>query len=267
MFTRRTARRHRYRAACLWVFALALLAWLPPAALLSASAPEDEWSVFLPMVSKLGAPQVVGELPFDPYATRTGQATYYDANGGGNCSFPPSPSNLMVAAMNQIDYHNSLICGAFVEIDGPKGKIVVQIVDRCPECPSGNIDLSKEAFAKIADLQQGRVPISWEIISPALSGPIQYQFKEGSSKWWLAVQIRNHRNPIWSVEYLDKAGQFKPLERKEYNYFVEPDGTGEVPELLTLRVTDIHGNIIVDSGLALVAESVANGSAQFPVRP
>ena len=30
-----------------------------------------------------------------------GEATYYDADGSGNCSFPASPEDLMVAAMNE----------------------------------------------------------------------------------------------------------------------------------------------------------------------
>jgi len=115
---------------------------------------------------------------------------------------------------------------------------------------------------------QGRVPISWRVISPALDGPIVYRFKDGSSKWWLAVQIRNHRNPIWRVEFQDTDGTFKQLERQEYNYFVEPaDHTGPVPEALTLRVTDIYGATLVDGGIALIAESETPGSAQFPARP
>ncbi|HEX5688353.1 MAG TPA: expansin EXLX1 family cellulose-binding protein, partial [Roseiflexaceae bacterium] len=109
---------------------------------------------------------------------------------------------------------------------------------------------------------------SWRVLSPAISGPIAYHFKDGSSIWWLAVQIRNHRNPIWRVEFQDADGTFKELERQQYNYFVEPaDHTGPVPETLTLRVTDIYGNILTDSGIALVAESTTPGQAQFPARP
>jgi hypothetical protein len=33
----------------------------------------------------------------------TGEGTYYNATGAGNCSFDPSPQNLMVAALNQVD--------------------------------------------------------------------------------------------------------------------------------------------------------------------
>ena len=33
---------------------------------------------------------------------------------------------------------------------------------QCPSCKSGALDLSPAAFAKIAHIDQGRVPISWE---------------------------------------------------------------------------------------------------------
>jgi expansin (peptidoglycan-binding protein) len=249
-------------AALLALAALGQGAWLARA----ANGPTAGAPIYLPLVR--GTPPVAPGLPFDPYATRSGEATYYDADGGGNCSFDPSPGDLMVGAMNQTDYRNSLICGAYIQVNGPKGAIVIRIVDRCPECPAGNIDLSREAFAEIADLVQGRVPITWKLLSPALSGPIVYRFKDGSSKWWLAVQIRNHRNPIWKVEFRDTDGVFKALERQEYNYFVEPDGhSGPVPESLTLRVTDIYGHVLTDSGIPLVAETATAGHAQFPPMP
>src|SRR5262249_52998494 len=83
----------------------------------AVSGPAAGAPVYLPLIRN--APSVVPGLSFNPFATRSGQATYYDADGGGNCSFDPSPSDLMVGAMNQTDYRNSLICGAYVQVNGP----------------------------------------------------------------------------------------------------------------------------------------------------
>jgi expansin len=235
----------------------------PPPPVASA-APAAQSTIYLPVMRKSGGQALPG-LPFDPFSTRQGQATYYNADGSGNCSFDPSPSDLMVAAMNEIDYANAWLCGAYVEITGPKGTIVVRIVDRCPECPAGNIDMSAEAFARIADPVAGRVNITWHLVSPALSGPIMYTFKDGSSKWWTAVQIRNHRNPIWRVEYRTASGAFKEVPRERYNYFVESSGMGDGP--YTLRVTDIFGNVLTDTGIALVIGGEVAGKAQFPPMP
>ena len=32
---------------------------------------------------------------------------------------------------------------------------------------------------------------TWQVVSPALNGPIAYHFKDGSNQWWTAVQVRN----------------------------------------------------------------------------
>jgi expansin (peptidoglycan-binding protein) len=250
--------------------ALAMLAW-------PAAAQQDETSnrVFLPFINT-GEP--AEEAPAEPSPTSepsppepvtppdspvvTGEGTFYAATGAGNCSFDATPDNLMVAALNTADYDTARLCGAFIEVTGPDGSVVVRIVDRCPECSPGDVDLSAEAFALIADPVQGRVPISWRIVSPALDGPLVYHFKDGSNPFWTAVQIRNHRNPVASFEYLAADGTFKPVNRELYNYFVEPAGMGDGP--YTFRVTDIYGHTITDSNIPRLDNASAPGSAQFP---
>ena len=44
--------------------------------------------------------------------------------------------------MNEQDYGTADFCGACVEITGPNGVVKVKIIDRCPECAPGDIDLS-----------------------------------------------------------------------------------------------------------------------------
>ena len=194
-----------------------------------------------------------------------GVATYYDATGAGACSFDPSPNDLMVAAMNGVEYNHSAYCGAFVQVNGPQGTIVVRIVDLCPECQAGHLDLSREAFAAIADLPLGVVPITWRVVSPAIAGPIAYHFKDGSNQWWTAVQIRNHRNPIAKLEYWTN-GQWLAVPRTDYNYFVQTN-PGMGPGPYTFRVTDLYGNTLVDSGIPFIENGTQNGSAQFPPGP
>jgi len=195
-----------------------------------------------------------------------GIATYYDATGAGACSFDPSPNDLMVAAMNAVEYDNSAVCGAYVRVTGPKGSITVRIVDLCPECLAGHLDLSQEAFGQIADLYLGRVPITWQVVSPALVGPIAYHFKDGSNQWWTAVQIRNHRNPIARLEYLKAGSQWVSVPRVSYNYFVQTN-PGMGPGPYTFRVTDSYGNVLIDSGIPNLDNGTVNGVSQFPPGP
>ncbi len=195
-----------------------------------------------------------------------GIATYYNATGAGACMFDPSPSNLMVAAMNAVEYDNAAYCGAYVFVTGPKGTVTVRIVDLCPECLAGHLDLSREAFAQIADLPLGRVNITWQVVSPALAGPIAYHFKDGSNEWWTAVQIRNHRNPIARLEYLRDGSQWVAVPRTSYNYFVQTN-PGMGPGPYTFRVTDSYGNVLSDSGIHHVENGTVSGAGQFPPGP
>jgi expansin (peptidoglycan-binding protein) len=193
-----------------------------------------------------------------------GEATYYDfANGDGACMFGPSSEDpLMIGAMNQTDYAASAVCGACVRLTGPNGTIDVRMVDLCPECPQGNIDLSPDAFALIAPLEQGRVDITWSYNECAVAGPIRYRFKEGANQWWTAVQVRNHRNAIATFEYRDGGNNWVPVARTDYNYFVEAAGMGPGP--YAFRVTDVYGNQLVDEGIGFIEAGEVAGAGQFP---
>jgi expansin (peptidoglycan-binding protein) len=199
--------------------------------------------------------------PCDPADVRGGEATYYDfADGSGNCGFRATPGDLMVAAINHVDYAASAACGACVRIDGPDGTVDVRIVDQCPQCPMGDIDLSPDAFSRIAPLESGRVPIEWTWISCPVDGPVVYHFKDGSNPWWTAVQIRNHRHAIAGLQ-VQQDGVWVDVPRVDYNYFVKDDGMGEGP--LSLRVTDVLGQTLEDSGIPLLDDADTPGAAQF----
>jgi expansin (peptidoglycan-binding protein) len=208
---------------------------------------------------------VVLEAWVAPEPAHQGVATYYDADGDGSCMFGASPSDLMVAAMNEVDFNNAAVCGEYIHVVGPKGEVTVRIVDLCPGCPAGMLDMSPQAFALIGSLPAGRVPVTWWVISPDLPGPIVYQFMAGSSRWWTAVQIRNHRNPVASLDYLNPAGQWVSVPRTDYNYFIQTTGMGPGP--YTFRVTDRYGNVLIDSGVPLIEGGTVNGAKQFPPGP
>ncbi len=204
--------------------------------------------------------------PTPPNPIHTGIATYYAATGDGACMFGISPNDLNVAAMNAEEYQTASVCGAYVLVKGPKGQVTVRIVDLCPECKAGHLDLSQQAFAAIAELAQGVVPITWQVVSPALSGPIDYHFKDGSNPWWMAVQVRNHRNPIAKLEYLNLSGQWINVARTSYNYFVQSvPGMDAGP--YTFRVTDGYGNVLTDTGIPFVEDGTVHGALQFPPGP
>lgn len=236
------------RQAALMVVAMALVA--------GCGGGDDEGAT-KPGGSTEGPMIACGEEP-----TNEGDATYYTfADGSGACGFPATPNDLMVGAMNAADYGVSAPCGACARVTGPDGDVTVRIVDLCPDCAKGQIDLSPQAFEKIAAIDKGRVPISWQYVACDVSGPVTYHFKDGSNQWWTAIQMRNIRHAVSKLEF-EKDGAFVAVERLDYNYFVTDSGMGEGP--LKLRVTDVHGSELIDEGIALADNADRKGAAQFP---
>jgi expansin (peptidoglycan-binding protein) len=194
-----------------------------------------------------------------PGTVHHGIATFYDTDGTGACMLDPS-DDLMVAAMNSTDFENSRACGSYLDVTGPNGRsVTVQVTDLCPECPVGALDLSAEAFASLASPSVGRISISWELLSPNVSGPISLRYKSGSSPYWCAVQVINHRNPVATLEFLVN-GSWTSVPRQDYNYFVSESGIGCGDEV---RVTDIFDQTITVQGLTLTPGTIQEGPGQF----
>ena len=198
-------------------------------------------------------------------APTSGIATYYDADGSGNCSFDKSPDDLDIVALALPEYDDSAACGACLAVTGPKGNVTVRVVDSCPGCAGNgvNLDLSAQAFAKIAEPKDGRVKVDYRLVSCATAGNVAYHFKDGSSKYWTAIQVRNHRVPIAEVAYR-KGGSWAVMARADYNYFIEAKGVGDTPGGLELRVTASDGQIIEETLQGGVqAERTVTGTKQF----
>jgi expansin (peptidoglycan-binding protein) len=172
---------------------------------------------------------------------------------------------LLVAAINDADYQKSARCGGCLVVVGPDdSEILVEVVDRCPGCKPGDLDLSRDAFALLSPLVRGRIPIRWLPVPCPVDGPLAYHFKPGSNPSWTAIQIRNHRYPIAAVDVLaarDDRGASTSLTRADYNYFVGK-GLGAGP--YTLRVTDSRGQTHVETNV-IGPDHV--GSKQLPSCP
>ncbi|MFI9152378.1 expansin EXLX1 family cellulose-binding protein [Streptomyces sp. NPDC053367] len=196
-----------------------------------------------------------------PGTTYTGVATAYEAeDGNGACLFGPSP-DLMIAAMNATDYETSRACGAYVLVRAANGKsITVRITNECPlPCAPGQLDLSQEAFAELADLEAGRIPITWQLLSPETSDTISIRYKTGSSPYWCGIQAIGHRNPVARLEVKTEGG-WRQLPRTEYNYFLSADGSGCGN---SIRITDIYGERLTVTGIALRPDVVQSTGLQF----
>ena len=195
--------------------------------------------------------------------THLGEGTYYGGiagTSGGHCSLPVAADNMMHVAMNAADYNGSSSCGACVEITGPNGTITATVVDECPECAKGDIDMTEEAFSMVADVIDGRVDISWEYVACDLAKNISINFKEGSSVYWTAVQFRDIEHAVNKVEYQLNNGEWKEIERKDYNYFVNAEG---ITSPMYLRATSVLGEELVFEAITLDTSKNYESALQF----
>jgi len=93
----------------------------------------------------------------------TGQATWFDV-GLGACGKWSQPSDFIVALDTPLYGYGSPgpQCFKSVVIHGEGTCSVAVIMDECPSCAEGSLDMSKGLFESFTNLGVGEFPISWE---------------------------------------------------------------------------------------------------------
>jgi expansin (peptidoglycan-binding protein) len=198
-------------------------------------------------------------------------ATHYVLQGLPNCSYPSPPADGLFAALPPAEYASAAACGGYLQVSGPGGSVRVKVIDQCPDCAAGHVDLSEAAFARLAPLSAGLVSVSYAAVTdPPLTAPVSVEVKQGSSQYWLALLADNTGNPLASVQVRTSSG-WQSLSRASYNYWIAQGGAGSGP--FTVRLTDTQGNTATVSGIRLSPGSVQStgtsmygaGSAPAPV--
>jgi expansin len=181
--------------------------------------------------------------------TSAQSATYYASQGMGNCSYPRLPADGLYVALSPSEYRGAATCGGYLQVKGPNGSVRVKVVDQCPGCAAGHIDLSESAFARLAPLPEGRIKVTYTHLSdPPLPGPVSIEVNQGSSRFWLALLADNTGNPLASVQVATSAG-WRSLAHASYNYWIARSGPGPGP--FTVRLTDTRGHQVTVSGITL----------------
>lgn len=204
---------------------------------------------------------------------KSGKATFYDMGGGtGNCSLPSLPSDDLFVALGKSEYSDAAACGTYLDVTGPKGKVRVKVVDSCPECAPGHIDLSRTAFKKIANEVDGIVPIKYRTVqNPPTPAAISVRMKEGSSQYWFAAVLDHHGNQLTSVKVANGNGAFRSAKRFDYNYWIIEGGAGAGP--FKIKVSDVYGrsatltNIKMSPGTTQKTSARLSGSGSGGAAP
>ncbi|KUF83298.1 hypothetical protein AM588_10000515 [Phytophthora nicotianae] len=140
----------------------------------------------------------------------TGDATSYTLGqvSAGNCNFMYDPGvDDNYAALNSEQWDSTLNCGRCAEVSCDDDRCsdttstqIVYIVDRCPECKQGDLDLSPAVFEAITGSDPDRYSIKWRFVDCPVSGNIEYCTKSGSSSSWLAIQPANFASGVASMK-------------------------------------------------------------------
>jgi expansin (peptidoglycan-binding protein) len=202
----------------------------------------------------LSAAESVSSVP--SVGSNSGIATHYVLQaGGGNCSYPGPPASHLFVALSAPEYNGAAPCGSYLMVKGPGGSVRVEVIDQCPECKAGHIDLSEAAFARLAPLVKGIIPVSYHTIAnPPLPAPVAFEVKNGSSRWWLALFVMNTGNAIASVQIETRPGHWLKLAHSSWNGWIAQQGAGPGP--FTVRVTDALGHQVTIHDVALKPSTV-----------
>ncbi|CEG50173.1 carbohydrate-binding protein, putative [Plasmopara halstedii] len=206
----------------------------------------------------------------DEYFTGDGTTYTLGETSAGNCNMMSALNfaGTDYAALNNEQWDGLQNCGRCAEVSCADDRctdqsksIVVQILDRCPECKHGDLDLSPSVFTALTGSTPSRYHIKWKFVDCPVSGNVNYCLKGGSNNYWMGIQPTNCAT---GVKSLTINGQSTTMLGSAYYYLL--DGASKTQTdltHLTISVTDVNGNSIEDT-VSLTADSCTEGTYQFP---
>ncbi|OBS22445.1 hypothetical protein FPOA_08782 [Fusarium poae] len=197
-------------------------------------------------------------------ASVSGSSTFYGGNlSGGNCMFTTYtlPAGILGTAFSGQKWDNSANCGACIEVTGPSGTVKAMIVDKCPECEPGHLDLFPDAFKAVGGTN-GIVKTSYKFVECGITTPLVLHNKSGTSANWFSIQVVNANEPVKSVEVsIDGGKTWKATERKDYNFFENPSGFGK--ESVDVKITSSTGKTVIVNKVGVTAGAQYKAKSNF----
>ncbi|MEU7769351.1 expansin EXLX1 family cellulose-binding protein [Nocardia sp. NPDC049190] len=182
-------------------------------------------------------------------STATGEARYYTLGRRVACSFSGLASDGFYAALSTADYGRADLCGATLELQGPRGTVRAVVVDRCPGCTTGQLVLNEAAFGAVAEPRTGVAEVRYRVVrDPQPMPELTYQVKPDSSSGF-GILFDGTGNALAEVAIRPVVGDpWRELTRGMDNYWRLSDA-GSGP--FGARLTDVYGNRVEISGLTV----------------
>lgn len=207
----------------------------------------------------------------DEYFTGDGTAYTLGQLSAGNCNMMMSGFSLAstnYAAINSEQWDELANCGRCAEVSCADDKcadqstsVVVQILDQCPECKYGDLDLSPTVFETITGSSPARYAIKWKFVDCPIAGNVNVCLKSGSNAYWTAVQPANVRTGVASLSI---NGAATTMLGSAYYYLLDGQSTSQTDlSSVTVSITDVYGQTIEET-VSLSDGECTEGSSQFP---
>lgn len=232
-----------------------------------------------------GGPMMASPLTARPALARSaiqGHAVFYDpGRAAGSCGLGPFPVRGRYASLPPRGYASGRACGSYVDVSGPGGTVRAEVVDVCTDCAARTVNLSRAAFARIADPRTGTVAVSYQpAVDPPLPGPLELHITAAGQPGTLAVQVINHGNRLSSVAAGGPGGRWRRLVPGADGYWTGSLDAGDAPggapggvsavvgsgragqsggaagqgrgpagRRIRVRITDVEGHAVVLSGI------------------
>ncbi|RLN54423.1 hypothetical protein BBJ29_008943 [Phytophthora kernoviae] len=130
----------------------------------------------------------------------------------------------MYAALNADQWDDTMNCGRCAEVwctdasCSGRSSEIVYILDQCPGCSHGDLDLSPAVFKSVMGQSPSKLSIAWKFVDCPVSNNVQYCLKSGSSEFWVAIQPANFAS---GVESLKINGQKTSMVDSAYYFLID----------------------------------------------
>ncbi|OWY99858.1 hypothetical protein PHMEG_00029068 [Phytophthora megakarya] len=184
----------------------------------------------------------------------------------GNCNFMnwPSDAATKYAALNAAQWEETMNCGRCAEVSctdascAGQSSEIVYIMDQCPGCEYGDLDLSPDVFESITGQSYTKLSIEWKFVDCPISNNVQYCLKTGSSEFWVAVQPANF---VSGVQSLSINGQETSVIDSAYYFLIDGMCVADLSSV-SISLTGVNGEVIEET-LSLTADECTEGAKQF----
>lgn len=206
-----------------------------------------------------------------------GNVTVYttSASSGGACNYGKTNVMSFAAIETGVEWDGGKICGQCLEVtlltsQGLK-TTVVRVMDKCPDANCG-VDLGGSSSDVVMADKAGRYEGAWRKVPctgqsvPVSDGSPSLYVKDGASRGWSIVQVRNPNAAVTSIDYVDANA---PLFYGKLDWSTDAENFLSVPTDILQYESDYLFTIHYSDGstgtVTLSSTQLATPSKSYPL--